>query len=1462
MSRAAKLAELRALRAAGKTRLSTYEVAEEEQLYDEVDEDGYKKIVRSRLDQDDFIVDDNGEGYVDDGREEWDDGQGRYRYAATDSEEEEDRPAKGKAAKRKREEDKEKQEKINNGISKYFGAKNAAKAPKAKPAVTAADVDFMDDLLGEIDTNPRAAPRMRAVKTEARRKTRVLSPPVSENRPAVIKRSSNDSDSYMPNTPPAANAFADDDGLPTFDDDVPMSDPPLQSSPVAKAVERKSQPVVKVEEEDDDLLEVAQPTRHLGVPAASVNMAGKRPISKLRKADYPTPASSSPVGPSTASINASSWNDVTDKLNVMSSPAPQTTGVGKMRSEDVLEEDGSVRMFWIDYTEINGSLCLFGKVKDRTTGSYASCFVKIDNIMRKLYFLPREHRHVRGVATDEEIGLSDVSDELDNIMSKHRVNLHKIKPCTRKYAFELADIPKEADYMKLLYGYDKMPLSSDLTGETFSHVFGTNTSLFEQFVLWKNIMGPCWLKIDGADFGAIHNASWCKLEIQVSKPNSITVLSNSDNLDAPPMTLMSLSLRTSFNAKENKQEILMASAMVYDNFSLSDTTPIDQMQAKSFTLMRPNGTAFPTGFQAEAAKLKGNTKLVKTEQELLSLLMAMFQRHDPDVLMGHRLDDVDYSVLLNRLREKKTPGWHRIGRVKRSDWPKNLGKGGGSFFAEKQLASGRLLCDLANDLGKSLMTKCQSWSLEEMCQLVLNQRREELDNEAALKSWATTKEGLLNYVKHCQADAYFIAAISMKVQMLPLTKVLTNLAGNSWARTLSGTRAERNEYILLHEFHKNKYICPDKQWGKSKIKVEEEAADGEEGTDAKKKDKFKGGLVFEPEKGLYDKFILVMDFNSLYPSIIQEFNICFTTVERSDLSEDDDKVPEVPDNQEQGILPRLIATLVSRRREVKKLMKAKDATTDQLATWDIKQLALKLTANSMYGCLGYTKSRFYARPLAMLTTYKGREILRRTKDMAEEKMLRVIYGDTDSVMINTNVDNIQDALKLGNEFKKIVNDSYRLLEIDIDNVFRRILLHAKKKYAAINMVPVDGKYIEKLEVKGLDMRRREYCALSKDTSTELLNFLLSGEDPEVVVEKIHNHLRELSKQMREYAVPTRKYTIYTQLGKNPKEYPNGNSMPSVQVALKLQAKGKHVKAKDVMSFIITGEASGSAENAAKNAYPVDEVLKPGSELKPDIDYYLHKQILPPVERLCAPITGTNITLLAACLGLDTSKYRVNTTSGATQEETEVHPLESQIPDSVRFQACAPLWLRCRGCTTTFPFQGLSATAPSASLAKLQTVSHNGVQCPNTNCGNTLPNISIVAQLESSIRQYLASYYAGYLVCDDPQCGNRTRQMSVYGSRCLGPKGLAKDCLGKMHYELKERDVWNQLLYYQSLFDVDRVAKEDVIKAEGEGREKIKVLAEVNRERFGTLKGVVDKWLERNGRQWVQMDSLFSFALKA
>src|ERR1700761_5434684 len=92
-SRADRLAQIRALREVGKTGFDTYEVQEAESIYETVDDEGYKKVVRSRLDQDDFVVDDNGEGDADDGREDWQD----ERQAYDESESEEDLPRKGKA---------------------------------------------------------------------------------------------------------------------------------------------------------------------------------------------------------------------------------------------------------------------------------------------------------------------------------------------------------------------------------------------------------------------------------------------------------------------------------------------------------------------------------------------------------------------------------------------------------------------------------------------------------------------------------------------------------------------------------------------------------------------------------------------------------------------------------------------------------------------------------------------------------------------------------------------------------------------------------------------------------------------------------------------------------------------------------------------------------------------------------------------------------------------------------------------------------------------------------------------------------------------------------------------------------------------------------------------------------------------------------------------------------------------
>jgi DNA polymerase alpha subunit A len=127
MSKRAKFAELRALRASGKKRLDSYQVEDQGAIYDEVDEEGYKKVVRGRLKEDDFVVDDKGEGYADDGREEW---QAEQQYYS--SEGEGDAPLKGNAAKRKREEEKDKNEKTNHKIMNYFNNGPVVAAPKPK----------------------------------------------------------------------------------------------------------------------------------------------------------------------------------------------------------------------------------------------------------------------------------------------------------------------------------------------------------------------------------------------------------------------------------------------------------------------------------------------------------------------------------------------------------------------------------------------------------------------------------------------------------------------------------------------------------------------------------------------------------------------------------------------------------------------------------------------------------------------------------------------------------------------------------------------------------------------------------------------------------------------------------------------------------------------------------------------------------------------------------------------------------------------------------------------------------------------------------------------------------------------------------------------------------------------------------------------------------------------------------
>lgn len=264
---------------------------------------------------------------------------------------------------------------------------------------------------------------------------------------------------------------------------------------------------------------------------------------------------------------------------------------------------------------------------------------------------------------------------------------------------------------------------------------------------------------------------------------------------------------------------------------------------------------------------------------------------------------------------------------------------------------------------------------------------------------------------------------------------------------------------------------------------------------------------------------------------------------------------------------------------------------------------------------------------------------------------QVIYGDTDSVFVNSNVTELSEALKISAELKKAVNDRYRLLEIDLDGVFQRLLLLQKKKYAAVK---VEDGFRTSTEVKGLDMKRREYCALSKTVSQYVLDRILSGEATEIVVERIHEYLTTIGEEVRGGKIKLDEFIIFKRLGKNPEDYPDAKSQPHVQVALRMKTRNLTVRAGDVIPYIFcSGEADATGKSAqAERARHPDELRKAGSETQAglyisrdrvssvysrivptDYEYYLVHQILPPIERLCDPIEGTDRARLAECLGM-------------------------------------------------------------------------------------------------------------------------------------------------------------------------------------------------------------------------------------
>jgi DNA polymerase alpha subunit A len=646
-------------------------------------------------------------------------------------------------------------------------------------------------------------------------------------------------------------------------------------------------------------------------------------------------------------------------------------------------------------------------------------------------------------------------------------------------------------------------------GQDIDKILGAGASTLENFIVKRKLMGPCWIRIKNpVACGA--PLTWCTFELQVNTPKDISrldLVETGVNRPPPPIVTMSLKPKT----------IVMLD-------SASDESPRFMTQ---LSLIRPLGNTgtpgtmpqFPRDIDQEISSNMPQLQRMPNERALLSRLFAQIGSWDPDVIVGHNALGFDMEVLLSRYVDLKVSTWSKVGRRRKMELPNKNRFASGKDWAIKEALSGRLLCDTYVSAKEHLRET--TYSLTNLASTELKTQRTDIE-PVDVPQWFNESKTIVQLARHTLNDAQLVQRLMFKLQILPLTKQLTCVAGNIWSHTLGGNRAERTEYLLLHEFHQLKYLPPEK-------KKRGETSKGA---------KYSGGLVLEPKKGLYDSFILLLDFNSLYPSLIQEYNLCFTTmdwakfqhgmVDQGDENADNVApcmIPPVPDESVQrGVLPRVIKTLVDRRRAVKKMLKTeKDpekreevsvsfergvrprviktlvdrrrAVKKMLKTeidpekreeLDIRQKAIKLTANSMYGCHGFSNSRFFAQPIAALVTAMGRETLQRAVAIAQETVgLEVIFGDTDSIMINTRINDpneLKTVEDLGEKVKKEVNRLYKTLELEIDGIFRSMLLLKTKKYAAVTVGKgPNGEPVYAKEMKGLDLVRRDWCVQSKDT---------------------------------------------------------------------------------------------------------------------------------------------------------------------------------------------------------------------------------------------------------------------------------------------------------------------------------------------------------------------------------------------
>ena len=324
--------------------------------------------------------------------------------------------------------------------------------------------------------------------------------------------------------------------------------------------------------------------------------------------------------------------------------------------------------------------------------------------------------------------------------------------------------------------------------------------------------------------------------------------------------------------------------------------------------------------------------------------------------------------------------------------------------------------------------------------------------------------------------------------------------------------------------------------------------------------KYQGALVLDPPSGIYFN-VVVLDFASLYPSIIKRWNLSYETV--NPIYCPDSKLVEVPDVGHKvcmsipGLTSQIVGLLRDYRVKIYK-RKAKDKSLSEMmrAWYNTVQAAMKVYINASYGVFGAESFPFYAPPVAESVTAIGRYTIRQTLQKAGEIGLRVLYGDTDSLFIwNPSEESLR-------ELQEYVETNFGL-DLEVDKVYKFVTFSGLKK----NYI---GAYEDgSIDVKGLVAKKRNTPEFLKKEFKEILAILGSVKSPEDFIrvrDSIRDRLRKVYHGLRDMEFNLDELAIRMALNK-PVEAYTKNTPQHVKAAKQLIRAGVQVLPGDVISFV-------------------------------------------------------------------------------------------------------------------------------------------------------------------------------------------------------------------------------------------------------------------------------------------------------